>query len=195
MGFTNGVLDLNTCTFRDGKADDFISQSTGYDFEPDIDPEKEQELMTIFSQILPIPQVRQYFLTILASCIDGEFNENPFYILQNSSGANGKTLLMELMLKAFGQNEDGYGNKFNVAILLESRPSGAGAHPEMAKLRGKRFTYCEEPDENKPVNTGLLKELTGGGSITTRALYKDPVTFEMQTKFMMCYRSQRRCII
>ena len=105
--FANGVLDLETCTFRDGKPEDFISQSTGYDFEPDVNPEEQEELMTIFSQILPIPQVRKYFLTILASCLQGGNKDQSFYILQNSSGANGKTLLMELMLKAFGQNEDG----------------------------------------------------------------------------------------
>lgn len=186
MCFTNGVLDLETCTFRDGKPEDFISQSTGYDFEPEVDQQEEQELMTIFSQILPNPHVRQYFLTILASCLQGGNKDQSFYILQNSSGANGKTLLMELMLKSFGQNEDGYGSKFDVIILLESRANGQSAKPEMVKLRGKRFTYCEEPDENKPVNTGLLKELTGGGSITARGLHKDPITFEIQTKFMMC---------
>jgi P4 family phage/plasmid primase-like protien len=184
--FSNGVLDLSTCEFRDGKPEDFISQTTGYEFIPECDPFEKEELMRIFRQILPYRSVREYFLTILASCLQGGNKDQSFYILQNSSGANGKTLLMELMLKAFGQNEDGYGNKFNVAILLEKRASGASAHPEMAKLRGKRFTYCEEPDEDKPVNTGLLKELTGGGSLTTRALFKDPITFEIQTKFMMC---------
>jgi P4 family phage/plasmid primase-like protien len=184
--FTNGVLDLSTGEFRDGKPDDFISQTTGYEFNPETDPLEKEELMGIFTQILPHEDVREYFLTILASCLRGGNKDQSFYILQNSRGANGKTLLMELMLKAFGNQEDGYGNKFNVAILLEKRASGAGAHPEMAKLRGKRFTYCEEPDEDKPINTGLLKELTGGGSLTTRALYKDPITFEIQTKFMMC---------
>ena len=88
-------------------------------------------------------------------------------------------------MKVFGDREDGYANKLQVAALQEGRNASAGANPEMAKLRGKRFTYCEEPDDDRPINTSISKEITGGGQMTTRGLFKDPITFGIQSKFFL----------
>jgi hypothetical protein len=184
--FNNGVLDLDEGEFRDGKPEDYISLTCGYDYNPNPSRGEMSEINRIINQILPIEESRQYFLTVCASCLKGGNRDQSFWILQNSDGANGKTIIMELMMKAFGDEDSGYGNKFNVSILQEKRPGGQAPAPEIYKLKGKRFTYCEEPDENIPINTGLLKELTGGGLITTRKLREDPVQFETITKFFMC---------
>ena len=46
----------------------------------------------ILSKILPIHDVREYFLLILSSCLSGKNGKEKFYVL-TGSGANGKSVL------------------------------------------------------------------------------------------------------
>lgn len=187
IGFNNGVYDLENGTFRDGHPEDFISKTVGYEFDPEItfNSVETQYVLRVLCQILPIEPVREYFLKVLASCLFGGNVDQSFWICQNSEGANGKTVLMEYMLNVLGSDDEGYANKLNVAILLQKRPDGQSASPELAKLKGKRFTYCEEPDQGSELNVGIMKELTGGGMITARFLNKNSMQFKNTTKFFM----------
>jgi putative DNA primase/helicase len=45
----------------------------------------------------------------------------------------------------------------------------------------------QEPDEKEPINSGLMKEISGGDTVTCRALHAMPVTFTpMYTPILMC---------
>jgi putative DNA primase/helicase len=52
-------------------------------------------------------------------------------------------------------------------------------------LRDKRFVSSREADENRGFSEGLIKDLTGGDTITARALYKDNITFQPQFKLFI----------
>ena len=73
IGFTNGVFDLKTRKFRDGQPDDHISMSTKVYYKP---YNKEnpyiKQINNFFESILPNNNVRDYFLTRLATCVSGE---------------------------------------------------------------------------------------------------------------------------
>ena len=85
--------------------------------------------------------------------------------------------------KVFGA----YAGKTQPTILTRKRTDSSSANPELYDLRGKRLVYCEEPDENEPFKTGILKELTGNDYISVRTLYKDKITFKPQYKlFLSC---------
>ena len=45
-------------------------------------------------------------------------------------------------------------------------------------MEGKRFVICAETEENRKLATNLVKNLTGGDTITARKLHKDQRTFE-----------------
>jgi len=44
---------------------------------------------------------------------------------------------------------------------------------------------CQEPGEGEKINTGLMKELSGGDRIMARGLFKDPVEFRPQFKMIL----------
>jgi len=187
LGFDNGVYDLETLTFRDGRPDDYISKTVGYDYNEELtkDCEEVQLVLNTISQILPQEDIRDYMMKVFASCLQGVNKDQSFWICQNDLGANGKTLLMEFMLHVLGSNDEGYANKLNVALLLQKRNDANSASPEIAKLKGKRFTYAEEPDKDAEINIGLMKELTGGGRLVGRFLNKNSIEFQNTTKFFM----------
>jgi phage/plasmid-associated DNA primase len=72
LGFENGVLDLKNMEFRDGKPEDYISMSTGYDFKTFTDEDAEIYDIKIFlTKIFPDPELRTYFLNWAASLLRG----------------------------------------------------------------------------------------------------------------------------
>ena len=180
IGFTNGVLDLTTCLFRPGRPDDMISKTTGYEYtEYDEDDDRVQRVKSVFDKIYTNPEVCEYMWAVMATNLKGENWLQQIYFL-NGTGANGKSLLTKWLAQAFGD----YAIKGNVGLLTEKRSSSQSASPEIAKLKGMRFVYMEEPDEmgGTMINHALLKELTGDANLTGRALHKDPIEFPITFK-------------
>ena len=202
VGFENCIFDLNSGMFRFGEPSDFVSKSCGIyiplykgdTFPISIDDYYktlktandykilDYQLSDFLEKILPIKSVRDYTLRKIASCLLGDIREEKFHIW-TGSGGNGKSKLTDLIEKCFGD----YSCKLPVSILTQKRGQSSGANPELARTRGVRFICMQEPDVNENINIGLMKELTGGDTITARGLYKSCQDFKPQfTLFLMC---------
>lgn len=185
IGFNNGVYDLENGMFREGRPEDMISLTCGYDYIPfDSTNPKVCFIFDMFAKIFVNPEVREYMWAILGSCLLGENPRQEVYFL-NGKGANGKSVIAQWMQVAFGD----YAIKPNVTLLTENRVSAQSASPEVFALKSKRFVYMEEPDEgdNIRINNGLLKDYSGGGTIRGRPLYGELETFTSMFKiFFSC---------
>jgi P4 family phage/plasmid primase-like protien len=185
VGFNNGVYDLEKGEFREGRPDDFISFSTKNDYIEwtDRNPYK-KHIDTFFSQIITNKNVRDYFLTVLSTCIAGDIKDEKFYML-TGSGSNGKSLTMELVAAALGD----YYMTCNVALLTQKRAQSGAAAPDLIRTKGRRCGVYQEADENEQLNTGFMKQLVSD-KVTCRDLYKgsdDMVDFKPQMKqFLTC---------
>jgi P4 family phage/plasmid primase-like protien len=174
IGFDNGVYDLDSHEFRDGSPEDMISYSTGYSFTP-YDPghESVRALHAYFAQVQPDVAVREYLLRLLGSYLHGSIREERFHVW-SGSGANSKSICIDLFERALGD----YGVKLPVALLTQKRAASNAATSEIARLKGRRFACLQEPSTDETLNTGLLKELTGGDRIMARPLYREPIEFK-----------------
>jgi len=183
IGFANGVYDLKENKFRNGYPSDWITKSTNIEYNDfTIDSPQILELLEIINKILPVKNVREYFLMTLSSCLSGKKWQEKFYVL-TGSGANGKSVLNNLIKNAFGK----YFQSMNVAALCSKRGDAAAANPELANIKGKRIITFSEPAKDEIVNTGKLKEWTGGDAISCRELFKGPIEFTPQaTFFLLC---------
>jgi len=134
------------------------------------------------SKVVPSEELRAYVKRFLGKCISGENQDEGFYIW-TGSGGNGKSKLIDLMRACLGE----YACNLPVALLTQKRKSSGAADPEMARTRGKRFVFMQEPDVNETLNVGEMKELTGNDTIQARSLYKEPFEFTPQFKLiLMC---------
>jgi len=181
LGFTNGVYDLKKGELRNGRPDDYLMMTTEIekvDFDENNEhwPDLKHFLETIFYQ----EEIRDYFMTYLASCLQGHNAEEKFRVW-NGRGSNGKSKLLELFVHSLGS----YSIKFNVTLLTGKRAASNACSPELVRAKGCRFGYLEEPGENERIDVGFLKELTGGDKITARGLCKDPIDFKPQFKLAL----------
>ena len=184
IAFSNGVFDTLTFEFRDGKPEDYISFCTNLEYHPDRQYDSYpcwQELNKFICDVLPDPDVREYFLAYLATSLSGCNEAQKFHIL-TGTGSNGKSMLMNLMSTAMGD----YACKAPISLLTQARNKSAAAAPELVRMKGRRFVTMQEPDEQVPLNTGLMKELASSEKITARDLYagsKQMLDFDLQARF------------
>ena len=159
FGFNNKVYDLNEGNFRDYKYDDYVSITTGYDWI-DINEEDKNELSNIINQVFPMLEEKDLYLTILATGLEGRCLEK--FTIANGSGRNGKGFINDLALKSFGN----YGLIGNNAILFETNKTGS--NPEKNNIDKKRLVIFREPSERSKFENSVVKELTGGGTFSSR---------------------------
>lgn len=183
--FNNGVYDMNYDEFRDGRPEDMVSMTVGYDYvEYDEDDPKVEFIREMFGKIFTESDVNTYMWKIMASVICGENWMQEIYFM-NGAGANGKSVLASWMAKAMGD----YAIKPNVTLITDKRTNAQSASPETYSLKNKRFVYMEEPDEGDDItiNNGLLKDWSGGGTLRGRPLYGELESFAPMFKlFFSC---------
>jgi len=181
IGFENGVYDLDSAEFREGRPEDYVSFSTHINFLP-FNPSHPivQQIKEYFSQVLPQPAVRQYVLKLFATFLSGNNKEQKFNIW-TGIGSNSKSLCVNLFESSFGD----YCCKFPITLLTQKRAASNAATSELARAKGKRFACLQEPSEDEKLNIGLMKELSGGDKIMARALFQEPIEFTPQFKMLL----------
>jgi P4 family phage/plasmid primase-like protien len=203
VGFSNGVLELRKpgsdgqphIFFRPGRPDDCISFQMGrgavgldsipyipYDPTAEVQPPEIAEIKDFFEKIYPDPVLREYALTLYSACLEGANHEQKFYIM-SGCGSNGKSRIIELMSKTFGE----YQESLPVTALTRKRADAGSANPEMIVLKCRRFISMVEPEEGERINTSLMKQLSGQDTLKARGLFQDQDQFIVMARiFMSC---------
>ena len=176
--FTNGVLDINSMIFREGRPEDYISLCTNIAYEPyDKSNKLIQDVENFLVEIQPHADIREYIIRFMSSCIAGQSPDEKIHIW-TGSGGNGKSVLVTLMQSCLGD----YATTLSIALLTQKRAASNAATPELADTKGKRFAVFQEPDNNDHIHVGHMKELTGNDKIKARKLFKEPIEFIPQFK-------------
>lgn len=182
FGFENGVYDLKNRKFRSGTPDDYISITTGYDYDPSITIESDYVKLIIkfFRDVHPLESTRRYVLRYLASCLSGRVDDQkiPFW---SGQGGNGKSLTINLTEQSFGN----YYSPISISFLTQKRAAAGNATPELADKRGKRVVTFAEPEKDDKIQVGKLKEFTGADTIQARPLYGEPFYYKPQFKLIL----------
>ena len=181
--FNNGIVDFKEKVFRDGRPEDYITKSTQIDYIPlsSASADIVCEINEFISQLFPVPELREYMMQHLASCLIGT-NSNQTFNIYTGKGRNGKSKLTDLMTKALGE----YKGTVPITLVTQKRNSIGGTSSEIAQLEGVRYAVMQEPSKGDKINEGIMKEITGGDPIQGRALFKDTVTFKPQFKLVVC---------
>lgn len=120
-----------------------------------------------------IQRLAGYWLTGLKS-------EQALYIFVGD-GSNGKSLLLETLLKITG----GYGTTSSSELLVD-RTFGSNTEQKLAVLIGRRFVMIEETELNDRLKEATIKNMTSDyGEITARFLYGNEFSYKPQFKLVM----------
>ena len=182
IGFENGVYDLESDIFRPAKKEDYISLSTGYNYEPfDKHSEIANEIMDFIIKILPIDDVRYYVLKHLGSCLTGDTKDELLHIYVGE-GANGKSTLVRLIESSLGE----YATSMKTTFLTQKNPPADSATPAITKTINRRFVSLQEVNQNENLNEALVKQMTGNDKLDYRKMYREAQEFRPQFKLVMC---------
>lgn len=182
--FKNGVIDFRQKLFRKGQPEDCLSKCTNIDYIPYETLSTQhaltvQEINTFMQQVFPIKDLEEYMWDHLAACLIG-VNKNQTFNVYKGTGANGKSLLTDLMLKSLGT----YAQSIS-ATMLTTKPSEFGkATPELARTPGVRYLIMAETTKGAKLDEGTMKLFSGGDEIPFRKLFGESETFNPQ--FKMC---------
>jgi len=176
LAFTNGVFDTKRLYFRAIEPDDYITITTGYEFRHAIPAEKEK-VRAFLQKIFPSVPVYDYMLQALSICLTGHNLSESFHIL-TGTGANGKSILMDLCRKLLGE----YYKTISVCYLTKENDGKDKALPELVGARYARMLVASEPEERDRFQTSFMKLITGNDPISCRGMYKSSVEFIAQFK-------------
>jgi len=187
LGFKNGVWDFHMDHFRTASPEDCVSINVGYDYIEEGDYEKRRMVDDYWSKLHPHEEQRMYVIRMFAKQLYGDSGNELFHIHAGSknSAGNGKTKFFDTMEMVLGD----YVRKFPVQVLTATKREEAGKPaPEYNYWRGRRILYCSEPNTDDTLNSGIMKDLTGGEKIIYRLLYSNDVLgFRPQFKMhIMC---------
>jgi putative DNA primase/helicase len=173
----NGTLDLRTLEFRKHRREDLITKVTGAEYDPRADcPFWRQFLGEVTAQ-------NDELVGFLQRCagysLTGQTHEHAMFLLYGA-GANGKTTYLEVLRHVFGD----YAATADFSSFTASKFS-TGPRNDLAKLQGSRFVIATETEEGSRIAESLLKQMTGGDTVTARFLYKEHFEFKPQFKLWL----------
>lgn len=126
------------------------------------------------------PDIIPYLQRLAGYMLTGYTTEQSLYIFLGD-GSNGKSLLLETMLKAMGD----YATVASSDLLVERR-FGSGTEQLLAVLIGARFVMVEETELGDRLKESTIKNLTSDyGDITARFLYGNTFTYKPVFKLVM----------
>lgn len=181
LGLPNGVYELETDTFRPGKPEDFITLSTKAKYNPNYhwDHPRVKEVVYYFKTVYPDRDLRHYVQKAFGTIVEGGNMNKDFYNMVGE-GDNSKSMMAKLLRLCLGK----YIGKLPVSMIMGKRGGADNATPHLADKKGVRALFVEEPPKGQS-NVSVVKELSGGDDILSRALFKMPIVFSPQWKLLV----------
>ena len=160
----NGTIDLRTGKLLPHRMEDFITRLAPVYFEPDARCPRWLEFLD------RIMDGNQHLIDFLQRAVGyaltGETSEQCLFIFWGG-GANGKSTFLQAMSHVLGD----YAMSTPTETLLVKR---RGAIPnDVARLKGARFVVACEADAENRLAESLIKQMTGGDTISARFLHQE----------------------
>ena len=178
----NGTVDLRTGALRPHDPTDLITFLAPVTYDPiAICPTWERFLSEVFAGDADLVAFIQ---RAVGWSLTGVVKERALFFLYGDTGKNGKTTLVEAIMKlvgACGESSYGYGRKVGADTFMKSK-NPEDNQRKAATLAGPRFVCTSEVDEEHRLNEQLIKDITGGDTIEGRRLYQEAFTFKPQFK-------------
>ena len=171
------VIDLRTGNVRRTQPRDYITKSMDADYEPSaLCPQFDAFLDRIMKGSL---ELKDYLQRAVGYSLTGHTREQCFFIA-HGAGANGKSVFLNLIKKLMGN----YALTTPMTSLVGGKNS-SGASNDIARLRGARFVSATEGEANQKLRESLIKQFTGGDTVSARFLFQEFFDFTPTFKLWM----------
>jgi putative DNA primase/helicase len=175
LGCVNGVINLRTGGFRDGKPEDYIRAVCPTPWKG-IDKECPRWIKFLEDIFDGKKELISFIQRLLGYSITGLSKEHIFPICWGN-GRNGKGTLFELLGSLLGNF---LAEPIEAEMLLAQQriKLSSGPSPDIMALRGKRIVWASETDRGRKLNIAKLKWLVGGDTLVGRNLHSNQCSFK-----------------
>ncbi|MGC4960040.1 phage/plasmid primase, P4 family [Gordonia sp. DT101] len=170
LGVTNGVLDLGDCAsggnpiVRKGRREDLILMTAAVPYVPDATHPLWDDYLATF---LPDLELREYVQKVIGYAVLGRNPRRRMVFLQGGT-STGKSTMINAVQAALGE----YAATVNSNAVFREKQE-AGPMPELLAAFPRRIVFASEVGGRNRLHADVIKRLTGGDSITARALYSN----------------------
>lgn len=165
LGVKNGVIDLKAGTLRPGRPDDYIATVIDVPYEDCNTTTPQSFINDLFNQDA---EACSYMQRMLGYAITGHASEQ-VWTIWTGSGSNGKSLLIGTLQKLL----EPIWVSMPRETLFDSgrRQTEGGPTPHLLPLINKRIGAREEKVCDAVLNEEVIKQATGGSTITARGCF------------------------
>lgn len=160
----NGTIDLRTGELRPHDRDQYLTKISPVEYDPAaLCPRWEAFLLQVLGGSVTLVRFVQ---RAIGYSLTGLTTEQVLFLLYGT-GANGKSTLLETLRLMLGD----YATIADFTTFLKRDTDGA--RNDLARLVGTRFVSAVEAEAGRRLDEALVKQLTGGDTITARFLFKE----------------------
>lgn len=171
----NGTLDLQSGQLHPPRREDLITRTAAASYVPGT----RSDLWTRFLETVTggDEELQAFLQRAVGYSLTGFTSEEVLFFCHGPA-ASGKSTFLEAIKGLAGD----HALTTDFETLLK-KPGGGGIRNDIARLAGVRIVIGVEVDEGRALAEGLIKQLTGGDTITARHLYKE--YFEFTPRFAL----------
>lgn len=175
----SGIVDLWTGAVRAPDPNkDFHSRSTSLAPQPMPTPRWDRFLTDTFGEGTEGAEMTDFLHLLLGYSVTGDVGGQVMPFLCGS-GKNGKSVLLDVLMKLLGDYADAAPPGFLMSRPYEGHPT------DLAELHGRRVIVCSEVKPGDKFDEARVKLLTGGDRIKARRMRQDFFSFEPTHKLWL----------
>lgn len=176
----NGTIDLRSGELLPHRREDFLTRMSPIVYDPGAPCPTWDGFL---ARVLPDPGLTGFLQRFAGYTLTGSTREQVLLFLYGS-GWNGKTVFLETIASLLGDH-------FSAASVDVFTVKQSGGIPnDVAALAGARMVGVSEVGEGSRMNEGLIKDTTGGDTITARFLHRE--YFSFRPKFKLWIRGNHK---
>jgi len=171
ISLNNGIYDLTTQQIKPFNKTDYLTTTLSYDFD--------QEavcpiwLNFINDTFAGNQSLIEFIQKAVGYTLTSEVSEQKLFFLYGN-GSNGKSVFSEILISLLGS----YAIKLPLVSLIYNKNNSDISQRETIRLKGKRLAISNEIEEGVRLSESLIKDLTGGDTVTGKALYQPTLEFK-----------------
>lgn len=179
LNCANGTLDLRTRMLMPHAREDHITKVI--DVPCDLDAKCDRWRQFLDEIMGGRKDLVEFLQKAIGYSLTGSTREQCFFLL-HGTGANGKSTFLDVLLTLFGE----YGQQAAFQTFLSTNNNRGGvARGDIVRMAGIRFVSAVESGPFSNLDEVVVKHITGGDTVTARALYKSEVEFKPEFKIWL----------
>lgn len=181
----NGTIDLQTGQLSPHRREDLITKLVPVEYDSDAKaPLWEKFLHEIMNGD---EELIRFLQRAVGYSLTGFTTEQKMFLLYGT-GANGKNVFLETIRALLGD----YAQQAEFSTFLQWSRDGDRVRNDLARMVGKRFVSAVEMEEGGRLCEAVIKQITGGDTITARFLCKEYFEFRPVLKLWLAANHKPR---